>query len=69
VQAAVSVSVVAMREPDVARYQHAAREIERFAHMRVYESTTPRRLICARKLLRLAVGMRRLIDQWPPAEE
>lgn len=54
------------QEPDVQRYQHAARELERFARLRVYESDEPQRLQHARKLLRLAVGLRRLIDQWPP---
>lgn len=52
--------------PDVKRYQHAAREIERFAVMRVYDSADPSQVALARKMLRLAVGLRRVIDQWPP---
>lgn len=52
------------REVDVERYQHAARELERFARLRVYESVDPQRLAHARKMLRLAVGLRRLLDLW-----
>jgi hypothetical protein len=52
---------------DVARYQHASRELERFARLLVYESTEPARVALAKKMLRLAVGLRRVVDQWPSA--
>lgn len=53
-----------MAEPAAARYQHAARELERFARLRVYETTEPARLALAKTMLRLAIGLRRVVDQW-----
>lgn len=52
------------REPDVQRYQHAARELERFARLQVYLSVQPQRTEMAKRMLRLSVGLRRLIDQY-----
>lgn len=51
---------------DVTRYQHAAREIERFARLRLYDATDADTEAEARTLLRLAVGVRRKLDKWPP---
>ena len=51
---------------DVTRYQHAAREIERFARLRLYDETNAATAAEARPLLRLAVGVRRKLDKWPP---
>jgi len=51
---------------DVTRYQHAAREIERFARLRLYDAADATTEAEARTLLRLAVGVRRKLDKWPP---
>ena len=51
---------------DVTRYQHAAREIERFARLRLYDAADADTEAEARTLLRLAVGVRRKLDKWPP---
>ncbi len=51
---------------DVTRYQHAAREIERFARLRLYDAGDATTEAEARTLLRLAVGVRRKLDKWPP---
>lgn len=50
---------------DVTRYQHAARELERFARLRLFEATDSDTEARARTLLRLTVGVRRKLDQWP----
>lgn len=57
----------AVREDErTARYQHAARELERFARLRLYDSVDPKRIDHAKRMVRLAIGLRRLVDQWPP---
>ena len=50
---------------DVARYQHAARELERFARLRLFDATNDDAIAQARTLLRLTVGVRRKLDKWP----
>ena len=50
---------------NVERYQHAARELERFARLAVYEATADEAVANARALLRLCVGVRRKLERWP----
>jgi len=50
---------------DVTRYQHAARELERFARLRLYEATDKDTEANARTLLRLTIGVRRKLEKWP----
>jgi len=50
---------------DLGRYQHAARELERFARLRLYEATADEAIANARALLRLCVGVRRKLERWP----
>ena len=54
-----------MKFLDVTRYQHAARELERFARLRLFEATDSDTEAKARTLLRLTVGVRRKLDKWP----
>ncbi len=49
---------------DLGRYQHAARELERFARLRLYEATAEQDVAEARTLLRLTVGVRRKLERW-----
>ena len=51
---------------DLDRYLHAARELERFATLRVYEATDPDVIRKARPLLRLCVGVKRQLLNWSP---
>ncbi len=51
----------------IARYRHAARELERFSRLCVIESVEGTAdEVEAKTLLRLSVGIRRRLDQWPP---
>lgn len=55
-----------MANDDIGRYLHAARELERFARLRVYEATDPDVIRKARTLLRLCVGVKRQLENWSP---
>ena len=46
------------------RYCHAIREIERFARLRQLHAESPEDFDQAKKLVRLVVGSRRILDQW-----
>jgi len=46
------------------RYCHAVREIERFARLRQLHAESPEEFDQAKKLVRLVVGGRRILDQW-----
>ena len=49
---------------ELERYRHAARELERFARVRLAEAVDAGSIDQAKTLLRLTVGVRRKLDRW-----
>ncbi|HXH05853.1 MAG TPA: hypothetical protein VNI83_04610 [Vicinamibacterales bacterium] len=50
------------------RYGQAAREIERYARLRLYEATGEAERHWAQALLRNAIGVRKALERWPMSE-